>query len=253
MKNTKTHLAGAALVVRATLVAALLGVASASMADSVTLCGNLAVVGGFGNNATAVAGTHDASCGSNSAVQVSIAHATDYGKLSYTTSTAGYPAGLTLGTLTGLSADMTGTSAGTQPFFMLSFTDSTQGLGQANAANQILLIEFETATLSGNELNADPNSTLFNLYDNTAGNWLMGGQQDARTMAAWFSGYSFLSGEALGGIFIGEGLAGGDDGPRSMTLNALTINAEGTVPEPASLALVGLALAGLGYARRRKA
>jgi len=231
------------------------GLVSPAHAGSVTLCPSQA--GAAGNNATFtnVVGPLDGTCGANSAVQISLGHSTDYGRLAFDSSTPGYPTSLTLGGLLGASANVSFTSGGTdQPFFMLAFTDSSDSLGQGSATDQILMIEFQPATVSGVTMALDPNATLFNLFDNTTGVYLQTGQQDTKTVDGWLADFASLGGESLQQIRTGLGLAGGDTGPESLTVNSLTVTtADVAAPEPASLTLLGVALAGLGYSRRRRA
>ena len=224
----------------------------ASPASAVTLCPNLATVGGFGGTSTDVAGTLDGTCGADSAVQISLPASTDYGKLIFSSSITGYPAGLTLGGLNGLSADVSFTSAGSdQPYFLLPFVDSSSGLGQGSATDQILLIEFQSNALSGNTLAVDPSSTLFNLYDNTTGVYLQGGQSDTNTIDEWLALFPALDSENPEGIWIAEGLTGGNTGAETLTVNSLIVDSE-PVPEPASIAILSAALAGFGGMRRRR-
>ncbi len=145
------------------------------------------------------------------------------------------------------------TSGGSdQPYFLLPFVDSSNSLGQASATDQILLIEFQANALSGNTLALDPNATLFNLYDNDTGVYLQGGQQVTNTLDGWLSTFALLGSEQLQGIWIGEGLAGGNTGADSLTVNSLSVSA---TPLPAALPLfaTGLgALGFLGWRRKRK-
>jgi hypothetical protein len=95
----------------------------------------------------------------------------------------GWPTGLTLGGLSSASAsaDVMFTGNGGQPYFLLPFIDSSGSLGQSSPTDQILLTEFQSNTLSGNTLGLDPNATLFNLYDNITGTYLLLGQSDTMT------------------------------------------------------------------------
>ena len=65
-----------------------------------------------------------------------ITNAQNYAKLTFDTTIAGYPAGLTLGGLTGLTANVGLDPAGDQPYYELAFTDSSNSLGQGAASDQ---------------------------------------------------------------------------------------------------------------------
>jgi hypothetical protein len=231
------------------------GLATSSAADAATLCPNQATPGGFGGTATNVSGPLDGTCGANSAVRLDIPASTDYGKLAFSSGMSGFPTGLTLGGISGASANVAFTSQGSdQPYFLLPFVDSSDSLGQGTATDQILLIELQPTTLSGNTLGLDPNATLFNLYDNTTSTYLQGpnGQQNTKTLDAWLTEFVALSAEQLQGIWIGEGLTGSNTGADSLTVNSLTLS---STPLPAALPLfaTGLGAMGLlGWRRKKK-
>ena len=236
------------------------GLAASNIANANTLCPNQATVGGFGNTSSSVSGPLDGSCGANSAVKIDIANSTSYGKLVFSSGMPGYPTGLTLSGLSGgsASANVVFTSKGSdQPFFLLPFVDSSGSLGQGSATDQILFIEFQANTLSGNTLGLDPTATLFNLYDNTTGVYLQGGQSVTKTLDGWLSTFALLGADQLQGIWIGEGLTGGNTGADSLTVNSLTITTPAAAtPLPAALPLFGSGLGALGllgWRRRRKA
>ncbi|MGA3040033.1 MAG: PEP-CTERM sorting domain-containing protein [Bryobacteraceae bacterium] len=238
--------------VAAVTLLGLVAIANPARADS--LCPNAALPGGFGGTATAVSGPLDGTCGANSAVQLQISTETDYGKLQFNSGMTGYPAGLTLGNLASLTADVLFSGhPGDQPYYLLDFTDSSDTLGQANATDQILLIEFQPSTLSGDTLAVDPNATLFNLYDNTNGNYLEGGQSDTNTLAGWLSSDPSLSGESLQGVWLGIGLASGGGNSESLTVNSLDIEGgPASVPEPTSLLLLLTVVGAIGLGIQRK-
>jgi hypothetical protein len=70
------------------------------------------------------------------------------------------------------------------------------------------------------------------------------------SLASLGTGYTTLAGGALGNVdlivFDGFGDAGG------FVLDNVTLDAAGAAPEPGTLALLGLGLAGLAASRRRK-
>jgi hypothetical protein len=230
-------------------LAILAGFGLMAPAKATTLCPNQATVGGLGETSTNVSGPLDGTCGANSAVKIDIADSQNEGKLAFQSTMPGFPAGLTLGGLGGASADVVFTSQGAdQPYFLLPFVDSSDSLGQASATDQILLIEFQPNALSGNTLALDPNTTLFNLYDNTTNAYLQGGQSDTKTLDAWLAEFAVLDGDQLQGIWIAEGLTGSNTGADSLTVNSLT-----TTPLPATLPLFASGLGVIGLlARRRK-
>ena len=108
---------------------------------------------------------------------------------------------------------------------------------------------FCPTTLAGNTLGLDPASTLFNLYDNTAGAHLQGGQSDTNTLDGWLSMFAALGGEQLQGIWIAEGLTATNTGAESLTVNSLDV---ATTPLPATLPLFAGGLGALGYFGMRR-
>ena len=197
------------------------------------------VVGGIG------------SC-SNVAVQLYIPKDTDYARLEWT------GIGLTLGELGDSNATVafTADKAGDQPYYMMTFQSSTN-LGQSgtpggNINDQIMMLEFQTTTTTGGNMALDPDSTLFNLYDNSTGYYLQGGQQDARTLDSWLGTPLGLSGDAITGLRIGEGLAGGCTGSCSETLTVYSLDVGGPTPEPGTLDMFGLGLAGCALVGKRR-
>lgn len=212
------------------VVIALLGLvalASPARADIFSMCGSAATAGGFGFTSSI----------NGCAQTVSIPATSDYGKFTWDSSSTGYPGGLQLGNLGGIDAHVVLTAQpGDQPFFMLAFTDATDGLGQGAATDQILMIQFQPPpTVSGNDMVLDPNASLFNLYDNTTNAYLAGGQADTHTLEGWLAADPFLTTEAVQEIRIGMGLAPGGSNPESLTVNSLDVN---QVPEPTSLLLL---------------
>jgi hypothetical protein len=211
------------------------------------LCPNAANQGGFGSDTfTPAPGSQDATCGANSAIIMSITTNTDYARLEWTGT------GLTLGTLGLTTAKVTLVApAGDQPYYMMTFQDTGDVLG-APAGDQMLMLEFQPSTVSGNSMVLDPTTTLFNIYDNTTSTYFLGGQSNAHPLDYWLTTYSALSSDAITGFRIGEGLAGGCGGSCPVSLTIDHVDVSSTVPEPATFGLAGLALLGLGVFRSRK-
>jgi hypothetical protein len=238
----------------------LVGIASPARADM--LCPSSAAKGGDGSGTfTNVSGPLDSTCGTDSAVTMSIPNQTGYAKLTWDPTVAGYPAGLTLGNLLSINAVING-QTGDDPFYMLAFTDNNDPFLDTTNGDQILLIEFQPTTVSngGLAMAVDPNSTLFNLYDNTIGCYLLpsggcnsSGQQDANSLATWFSQDSSLAGDALQQVRIGIGMAGGSGPGVSVTVDSLDIEGgPAAVPEPTSLLLLLTVVGATGLGIQRK-
>jgi hypothetical protein len=161
--------------------------------------------------------------------------------------------GLTLGTLGGATAPVTFTSGqtGDGPYFMMTFQDIGDVLG-ATAGDQMLMLEFQTSTIdNSSNMVLDPAATLFNIYDNTAGTYFLGVQQNAQTLSYWLQQYPALTGDTIDGLRIGIGLAGGGctaNCGESLTVYALDVNAGSkATPEPATLPWVGSAFLLAGF------
>jgi hypothetical protein len=179
-------------------------------ADTV-LCPAAANQNGFGGVYTNVTG--NGSCSPNTAVQLYIPTDTDYARLEWTGT------GLTLGSIgvTNATVTFTAVAAGDQPYYMMTFQDSGDVLG-APVGDQMLMLEFQTSTVSGNSMLLDPSATLFNIYDNTTSTYFLGGQSNAHPLDYWLALYPALTSYAITGFRIGEGLAGGSCGSCSETL-----------------------------------
>jgi len=233
------------------LIAIAVAIAITPAALASTLCPNQAAKGGFSNTFTAASGPLDGTCGANSAVTMSIPDGTDYAKLTWNSSNSGYPAGLTLGNLGGVTSSVSyATSGADNPYYELAFTDPGDSFLNTTTGDQILFIEFQTPTLSGGTIVIDPSSTLFNLYDNDLGVYLETGQQDAHTLAYWLAADPGLSNDAIQELRLAIGLAGGSSPSESLTDYSTDIT---ETPEPSSLLLLGTGLLGLAFVAFRKA
>jgi hypothetical protein len=220
------------------LVVLCFGMVAPAWAD-VSLCPNAAGINtAFSGTYTDVPGPLDSTCGANSAVTMYIPDEADYARLAWDLT------GVTLGGLGGATAAVTNYVGSDQPYYMLIFTDSSNTLGQGAPTDQILMLEFQNPALTnGNTtLVLDPNATLFNLNDNTTGQYLNGGnysgQQVTNTLNGWLASDSHLAGESLQEIRIGIGLAGGSGPSVSVTVNSLDLTTPSAVPEPTSIVLL---------------
>ena len=214
-------------------------------ASNFTLCPGAAAQGGFGNSFTSAAS--GGAC--STSVTMSITSATDYAKLTWNSSSTGYPPGLTVGQLTNMNAIVHQTGPN-NPFYMFAFIDASNSLGQTAATDQILFIQFQSSTVSGINMPFSNTTSLFNLYDNDTGVYLQGGQSDTHTLAGWIGLYPFLSSKSLDEIRIGIGLGGGAAPGGSLQVDSVT--GATNVPEPGSSALLASGLIGLAGVMRRK-
>jgi hypothetical protein len=266
-KGNSTFGGGLSAVVLVLLAA---GGMNSAKADTL-LCANQALQGGgnYGggtDTVTPFAGQQDMACGTDSGETLSISKDTDYSKLEWNTSAAPQgvsteplPSGLTLGGFLGANALVTFTAdQADSPYFLLAFTDTTDSLGQADAGDQILLIEDEdNSSLNGagqTTLAIDPTTSLFDLYDNTTGNYLSAdsvSQADPTTIDALLGDDPGLSSDTIHGVWLAVGLAGGcGTGPCSETLAVDSANL--VTPEPGSIALLFAGVCAAGLLRRRQ-
>jgi hypothetical protein len=152
---------------------------------------------------------------------------------------------LTLGNIGVANATVALTSgAGDQPYYMMTFQDPGDVL-RATAGDQMLMLEFQPSTVSGTSMVLDPSTTLFNVYDNDAGTYFLGGQSNAHPLNYWLGLYPALSGDAVTGFRIGEGLAGPGctgDCSETLTVYSVDVGTNTATPEPRSLPVIGGAL-----------
>lgn len=218
-----------------------------------TICPSAAGFVYSDGTATNVAGPLDGTCGANSAVKLTIANdSTD------TASIYWYPGatGFTVGTIGNLDASVAFSAdvAGDQPYWVLDFHDTTASLGDA-AGDKILMLENQSPNITGSNMLMDPNTTLFDLFDATTGQYLAGGQSNVNTLNGWLA-----LDPAIGAVPAYIGIEMGEDGgcanpnacSESLTINSVTYSAASPTPEPSSLLLLGTGLVGIAGAARRK-
>jgi hypothetical protein len=250
-----------AFIAMATSLALVSVVSSAQVVCPNATATNTNGYGGY--TVTSVPGPNG-TCGAGSAVQLSIPNdQSGYARLEWTQGTGGVPTPLTLGSLTGLDANVSLTAQAPldQPFYMILVQDPTdyKALGLTNPDDQLLFIQFQpsTPTLVGTDMAASANTALFNMYDNSQGFYLNGtpgdqfsGQPVTNTLAGWLSADPYLSSVQIEGLRIGIGMDGGCSGPcaETLTIHSLDINPPVPAPESSSMPmffLSGFVLAGV--------
>jgi len=240
-------------------IAALSILLSPLTAMASTLCPGDASQGGFNATYSSVPGaTGPGGVCTTGAVTVSLAASNNgEGKLVWTSADSGYPSGLTFSNLAGIDATVSNVS-GDQPYFFLSFNDNALA---PNPGDQLLFIEFQlNNVVGGTSMPVDPASTLFNLYDNTTGVYLAGGQADVHTLDSWISADPSVAGDSIASIDLVNGLSGGcSQGgcPASFTADSVSVTESvAATPEPASIVSLATGLLSIGgrlVLQRRKA
>jgi len=201
--------------------------------------------------ATNVAGPLDGTCGADSAVQLTIPNDSVDGASIYFSNAQ---TGLTLGNVASIGASVAFSSdvASDEPYYVFDFHD-TSGVFGETAGDKILFLENQSPNVSGSSMSLSPTATLFDVYDDTTGLYLNGGQSNVKTLDQLLAADPGLSSDPTYiGIAIGDD--GGCAGPcsESLTVNSFTVNETAATPEPSSFLLLGTGLASLaGMARRR--
>jgi hypothetical protein len=217
-------------------MATALAIAPVAMAGS--LCPNVAWT--YSDGTTSVAA---GSCG---AVTLTISNDDTQTASLYWGSSSYGSTGLTIGSIASFNTAVTFAGAtGAQPYYILDFHDNS-GLFGETSGDKILMIENQSGNLSGGNMALNPATTLFDVYDDTTGTYLLG-QSDVKTLDQWLALYPGLSNDSTWvGVEMGNG---GSGSPATMTITGADYSA---TPEPSSLLLFGTGLVGFAGMLRRK-
>ena len=216
-----------------------------------TLCASGAGVGTSGSSATATTGVaapslDTAACADGTAVNLYVGVDTDSSIVKWHASS--FP-GLTMGNVSSLSTNVLWSAdvAGDQPFYVIAFYATDNGLGAGTDGQLIELLEDQSGNLSGGNMAMNANSTLFDVYDYSTDSYLpIADQQHPATLDGLLALDSGISSDAVYALDIEIGVDGGCANPsacsESLTVNAMNVNPPAATPEPEPLVMVGSGL-----------